>query len=288
MKDPKLKLCPCCSLAEEDQQHHLSCTSNTKREAALSTLLKTITSDDAHPFGIALATCIEKATSASSNSITLKMENYHKRYHTHLTAALEAQQKIGWNHMIHGFLATAWQELAATNMLKQTQPENSRGHHRIQLALQALHLFTRTLWLGRNDALHKEKDKADATIYSAESAELRHYHSDPQLLKQQDQHYCARSLDSLLTSQPSVRRRWLQRVRTARALFIRDGKSQQVMTRYIIHHKVPRSEPLTVPETSQGRNARTRTTQQRLTMFFPGRPPDSTNEEPGNPSPACN
>ena len=71
-KDPTLKLCPCCTHAEEDQQHFLSCTRNTKRATALSTLMKTITSDDAHPFGIALATCIENAASNPSNPITLK------------------------------------------------------------------------------------------------------------------------------------------------------------------------------------------------------------------------
>jgi hypothetical protein len=283
-KDPILKLCPCCTHAEEDQQHYLSCTRNTKREMAFSTLLNTIMSNDVHPFGIALATCIENAASDPSNPITLKIKNYHERYHTHLTAALDAQQKIGWTHMLHGFLATAWQELAAINMLKPTKPENPRGHHRIQLALKALHLFTWTLWLGRNYALHHAKDKAAAIIYSAESAELRHYHSDPKLLKQQDQHYCARSLDRLLTSQPSVRRRWLQRVRTARALFIKDGQSQQVITRYITHHKVPPNDSNTEQDISNIRNARTRTTQQRLTEFFPGRPPDSTSEEPGNPS----
>jgi hypothetical protein len=49
---------------------------------------------------------------------------------------------------------------------------------------------------------------------------------------EQDQHYCTVSLNKLLTSHPTVRGRWLRRVRTARALYVRDGKSQHVMTRY--------------------------------------------------------
>ena len=190
-KDPILKLCPCCTLEEEDQQHFLSCTRNTKRGSALSTLLKTITSDNAHPFGIALATCIENTASSSYKSTTLKMDNYHQQYHSHLAAAFDAQQKIEWLHLIHGFLATSWQELAAISMLHPTTPENPRGHHRIQQALKALHLFTWTLRLGRNEALHHEQDTEAAKTYSAESAELRFFHSDPQFLKQQEQHYCA-------------------------------------------------------------------------------------------------
>jgi hypothetical protein len=90
------------------------------------------------------------------------MDTYHQRYHSHLAAALDAQQKIGGLHLIHGFLATAWQELAAINMLQPTTPGNPRGHHRNQMALKVLHLFTRTLWLGHNEALHHEKDTAAA------------------------------------------------------------------------------------------------------------------------------
>jgi hypothetical protein len=119
------------------------------------------------------------------------MDNYHQQYHSHLAAAFDAQQKIEWLHLIHGFLATAWQELAAISMLHPTTPENPRGHHRIQQALKALHLFTWTLRLGRNEALHHEQDTEAAKTYSAESAELRFFHSDPQFLKQQEQHYCA-------------------------------------------------------------------------------------------------
>ncbi|KAI2510536.1 hypothetical protein MHU86_3804 [Fragilaria crotonensis] len=41
------------------------------------------------------------------------------------------------------------------------KPDYSRGHYKIQSALKVFHTFTRTMWLGRNDALHKDRDIAE-------------------------------------------------------------------------------------------------------------------------------
>lgn len=287
VQDPNLKRCPCCKDADENQHHLIGCKENPLRKDALATLLKTITSDDAHPFGITLAICIEKVAEDTEAHIAAPLGKQHQRFHAYIQDAINDQASIvGWFHMLRGFMSTSWHVLAAINTANSKTLDHPRGHHKIQSVLKAFHKFTRdTMWLGRNEALHKEKDIADSQIYSDESAELRHYHSDPKLLKQQDQHYCNISLTKLLTSKPSVRRRWLRRVRTVRALYIREGQSQQVMTRYLPYTPAPKHTHIQGLQPQQPNNqARTTTTQQLLTAYFTGRPPDAMRTEPGNPS----
>ena len=141
-------------------------------------------------------------------------------------------------------------------------------------------------WIERNDVLLKVKDIADSQIYSDELAERRHYHSDPQILQKQDQHHCKISLTKLLTNKPSVRRRgWLRRVLTARALYVRNGQSQQVMTRYLAHTPAPKQKHIPCLQPHHSTNqARTTTTQKLLTVYFTGRAPDAMRTEPRNPS----
>ena len=67
-------------------------------------------------------------------------------------------------------------------MINHTRHDKSAGRYRTQKTLTYLHEFTRTIWLGRNDALHRDKETAETIIYSVESAEIRHYHTNPQLI----------------------------------------------------------------------------------------------------------
>jgi hypothetical protein len=137
--------------------------------------------------------------------------------------------------------------------------------------------FTQAICLGRNDALHKEKETAGKIVYSAESAEIRHFHSNPKLLPASDAHYCNNITleDRIIRSRPSVRRRWLRRVRTGGASFLKDGNLQQSINPYLqpleTAHDTGTARLTPAPKI---RNIRSTSTQQRMTSFFPGRPPD--------------
>lgn len=89
-----------------------------------------------------------------------------------------------------------------------------------------------------NEVLHKINDGKDAALFSAESSELWRFHSSPHLLSSSDKNYCSITLLSnkiLQSSSPSflVQRRWLQRVRTARAALLQDGRWQQTIWQYM-------------------------------------------------------
>ena len=163
-------------------------------------------------------------------SIAISAGQHPTRHQEAISQAINDQSQIGFHHILRGFLATSWQTLASVHVNDSTKIETSKGQHRIRQALHAIHEFTREVWLGRNAALHEHKDTADALIYTAEeSAELRHFHADPTLLPPSDRHYLTISLNKLLQSNPSVRRRWLRRVRNARANFVKEGRSQQTL-----------------------------------------------------------
>jgi hypothetical protein len=188
---------------------------------------------------------------------------------------------------LQGFLSIHWNTLAAMSLLDHDKFEHIAGKSRTHKALIGTASFTRSIWLGRNDALHKEKETEDSLVYSAESAEMRHYHTHPQQLPASDRHYCSTPLSTLIRSRPSVRRRWLQRVRKARAVFLKNGSYQRSITQYVLRTERPTiPPPTTIPKLNSTVSIRAVTTQQRMTRFFPGRPPDHTPTQtsPGNPS----
>jgi hypothetical protein len=116
----------------------------------------------------------------------------------------------------------------------------SRGNSILSKVLTALHTTTRDIWLSRNKSLHDCSDAIAKEIKSSELAEIRHFHSQPHLLPTGDQHYCERSLQSLLCSSYSVRRRWLKHIRTARANKLRQGLLQTNISNFFTAVKTPR------------------------------------------------
>ena len=134
-----------------------------------------------------------------------------------------------------------------------------------------------------------------------EAAEIRHYFTQPHLLPAGDQHYCEGSLLQLLRSRPAHRRRWLMRVRRARANLISEQHRQVKITSYFIRQTStdPKSSgkhdhhPIGNPPDDRQYTERRSTTkpqyiqpipsqqapphqQPKMTHFFPGRPPDTS------------
>ncbi len=97
---------------------------------------------------------------------------------------------------MQGFLALPWLRLASRTQLDDTKPDLKRGKYHTHITLQALHTFIRSIWLGRNDMLHKQAETLASTNYSVESAEICHYFADPLLLPAEDRHYVSDSLES--------------------------------------------------------------------------------------------
>jgi hypothetical protein len=121
-------------------------------------------------------------------------------------------------------------------MAQYDMHRNSRDKRMGDLRMKQIHValssHVRRLWLSRNDSLHSTDDATLATIRSAETVEIMHYYSNPNLLRTGDQHYCRRSLSKLLSGTPATRRRWLRKVRQSSAELTKDGTSQTLLTTF--------------------------------------------------------
>jgi hypothetical protein len=182
----------------------LQCGSNPSHDKSLVTLIKTLIPDKGHPFGLVLATCIENFV-CNNEPNDVPIAKLPDRYCSLIEDAIRDQQIIGWQHIMRRFLATLWTSHVSSHQTNVEKVTVKLGHICIQQsALSALHAHTRNIWLGRNEILHVDKDTKDAAIYTAESAELRHYHSSPTSPPSSDRHYCQVSLNKLLQCEPSV------------------------------------------------------------------------------------
>ena len=115
---------------------------------------------------------------------------------------------------------------------------------------------------------------------------------NPKLLQSLDQHYCNNTtLNKLLQSHPSVRRRWLKQVKASRAACLNDGQNQQTISKYMtpipqIRGSHNKQETRLMQPTHRECCKDTNTTQQRMAAYFPGRPPDILPELTHNPLPS--
>ena len=121
---------------------------------------------------------------------------------------IKEQTQIGRHQLLLGYMSKKMLMLSSMDTSRTGYLTLAAGWSRMHSALKAMTLVTRT-WAWKNQVLHQHKDDKDQEIYSMESAELRHYHSNPKLLQSSDQHYHNNmTLNKLLQSHPSVRRRW--------------------------------------------------------------------------------
>jgi hypothetical protein len=149
----------------------LHCTDNGERLSAIQTFLTTILKNS-HPSRLAFAVSIELYLTHPDRQVLPILPNFPPHMQDTLDAAISEQNTIGWMCATKGFLSKKWSDLAATTLLNQTKLDPSAGRSRTHKALQALPIMTRSICLGRNDALHKTQETADSLTYNVESAEL--------------------------------------------------------------------------------------------------------------------
>ena len=232
-KDPVLSLCPCCRTSVEDTTHLLRCSLNSHRLSNMTSLRRSICNADCHPVRYLLWSGMSHwLLNADAEPFHPKLDEFPPHFQPHLQAALTAQHDIGWDKAVKGFFSNRWRHLANLDMHHPHHVDTTAGASRMRQIIQATHVFTYETWLSRNSDLHQTDDADLAAIRSAELAEIRYYHGQPHLLQSSDRHYCSRSLDKLLTSSTSTRRRWLRRVKKSILDLQRDGTRQSLITSF--------------------------------------------------------
>ncbi|KAI2498313.1 hypothetical protein MHU86_16183 [Fragilaria crotonensis] len=231
IKEPTLKLCPCCKLHEETADHLLRCIENLVHATSLQQLRRDLLTGDIHPARYLIMEGIEFWTT-SSQQFSPTVHQYPAHLGDHIAAALESQGRIGWQEATSGLLSKQWSVLSCLDMHSPNRTNIDAGMKRMKSFMTAIHAHTTRLWMARNEVLHSTQDGEQANIRSSEAAEIRSLHQQPHLLRAGDRHYCERSLERLLQGSSSMRRRWLRRVRQSIAEHQSDGGRQSLITTY--------------------------------------------------------
>ena len=230
VKDSKLALCPCCKKATETQQHFLTCPhQRPSRYGLLRDFRKTVCAGDAHPATDFFYRGLLQWLSNPDDPSPLRISAAPDHIQPSLTQALQDQDDIGWHQATKGFISTQWITASSMDPTNPRKTNTDKGRHRISKLLKAIYALTSGIWKARNTILHNKKDAEARRISSVQDAEIRHYHSHPEMLPARDRHYCERSLSNLLSRNPAIRRRWLVRVKRARKSLLDERKYQQAL-----------------------------------------------------------
>jgi hypothetical protein len=198
-----LKLCSCCrGTHEEYTQHFLQCAANAELQPSLGLLKTALHTTDVHPVRYLISQgIIHWTTSPAGTQFLPSLSEFPLKFHSLLSVALTAQERIDWDRALKGFLSRHW-AVPAQHSMYTNSGDRKEGDIRIKSVLKGIHAQSR-IWIARNNVLHSEKEAAMADIRSQDVAEIRYYYSRPQLLRTADQHYCTRSLSRLLSSAAS-------------------------------------------------------------------------------------
>jgi hypothetical protein len=246
-----IAMCPCCHQAKETQQHMITCINNPQRATALIKLSTGVsTYKENHKFVDVTTDCLEQwlldpesqpcISAAVSPTTVLNTQPIPLHMLQMIQTALTKQSAIGWMNIFRGFFSTKWLEIASSHMISpEAAPQNSEGHRRLGTILQRIQGYIKLVWAGRNDALHRTDSETVDKYRSLEAAKIRHYFNQPHLLAIQDQHYCQGQVINILRQRPSHRRRWLMRVRRARADLLKDKLRQAQITKFFPRAPLP-------------------------------------------------
>ena len=245
----ELKLCPCCKSKTETPTHLLTCVSNPELLSSIAILKSDILTKDVHPVRYLIYEGIYHWSMDPSEPYAPATSHYPPHLQNLLSQALDEQRSIGWDNALKGYLSQTWSLLARRGMTDPSYDAHT-GDQRIRGLLRNIHEHTRRLWISRNTVLHSDSDATLADIRSQEVAEIKYYHSQPELLLSSDQHLCHRSLSRLLSGSSSTRRRWLRMVKRSSADMTKDGTRQSRITNFFAPTQTlptPRSVPATTP-----------------------------------------
>ena len=106
VKAPELKLCPCCRTHEESTRHFLQCTANAELvQTSLGQLKTDLHSTEAHPVRYLISQGIIHWTTSSPGTpfSSPSLSEYPSKFLPLLSAALTAQESIGWDRALIGF-----------------------------------------------------------------------------------------------------------------------------------------------------------------------------------------
>ena len=231
VKDPTLRLCPCCRTMNETADHVFQCNQNPKRQATLLDFRKSMSPTQPDPTFALLKEGILQWLLGTEHTAEIYLE-FPVNNHELMEEAMREQTQIGWKAATRGFFSKKWILLAELSSHEGATQQEGKGAQTMQKISKAIHAMSRALWLARNEALHGDQSHELQIIRNSDIAEMRNFHSNPDLLPAGDRHYCEGSFEQLLRKSPSSRRRWLRYMRMVQARTTQEGTRQLTITEF--------------------------------------------------------
>ncbi|KAI2509566.1 hypothetical protein MHU86_4827 [Fragilaria crotonensis] len=231
IKDPTMRLCPCCLRVEEDDDHVLQCIENPGRETALRLFRRAIDATSLLPSVKALKQML--LNWLENTDTHMDMREYPSIHQSSIVEAVAQQSRIGWSAAMRGFFTVEWRYLASVPAGDKEEVLQAKGLQTMRKIIRATHDCSMLMWKARNQKLHGTESQGMRGLRCPELFEITHLHAHPELLVSAgDRHFCERPLGDLLRASHSVRRRWLLYMRNARERYKHeDGKTQTAITK---------------------------------------------------------
>ena len=212
----------------------MSCSANQGRLQGWRQFRKeSLTKDDPHPFWYCLVKAIEQWIANPSTIFESNLSQYAPHLREPIATAVASQNTIGWENALRGFLSWDWRTLVSLDLYNSKTHAMDKADARLRKAMNSLYDYSRTTWEHRNELLHTQASNALATtIRSATAAEIKHYHSQPHLLRYNNRHLCSQSLTNLLNGRESSQRRWLRMVKKSIGIVKYHERSQTTITSF--------------------------------------------------------
>jgi hypothetical protein len=243
VKDPVFKLCPCCRIHTETEDHVLRCIANPKLKESVEILKKALKSSDNHPTLRLLREGICHWIENPDIDFQPEHTGFPSKFAESIPAALDDQQRIGWNAAIRGYFSINWREMAADGIYDSDTYDTSRGRHTLKVVQPALFTFQTTMWTARNSALHDENSPELCVIRDQEIAEIKDLYTNQDKIGVGDKHYCERPLETILKKNPSSRRRWIRYMHRARKRYQLVTKHQPLISSFFRKRDKPQGDP---------------------------------------------
>ena len=158
-----------------------------------------------------------------------------RAYESILQSALTSQSKIGWDHLLRGFLSRDWGDFYHPTDTTPLEVHHSRAITALAQATLAFQNFTLAIGKGRNTALHAAGSQGLDSVHAKLNLDITQMYNIQDTLSPFLRSYFVVPLENRLRQLPRQRSRWLQLAQLATAHSSALGSRQALVTTYFVY-----------------------------------------------------
>ena len=152
-------------------------------------------------------------------------------YSISVSAALQSQTEIGWEHLFRGFVGSDWDGIYAPDDPATLEDQHTLAIPRLATTIRALQDNSLALWSGRNTILHEHSIHCMAITSSQLNHNITHQMYNVSIsLSEHLRSYFRLPLEARLRQSPRQRQRWLRLVHLASSHASSAGSRQQLIS----------------------------------------------------------